>query len=207
MNKLYRNYKLKVAFSKAAPQDACPSAGRLLHCALLPIRAKCGLEAADFVREYVTRFTAAVDPKCVLDNKSNKTSAAAISPSSTSSQGGAVRAARRRLTFCLKVRRRGTFHSSISISVTRLKKQPQKNSQKCSAFFCRNSLFRAGNSFKKTESRIIWRGETGRKKRNRQKRNPDRVYFLSNKIFKFMFSSFYLFKSGVGTFISLCRWK
>ena len=90
MNKLYRNYKLKVAFSKAAPQDACPSAGRLLHCALLPIRAKCGLEAADFVREYVTRFTAAVDPKCVLDNKSNKTSATAISPSSISSKGGAA---------------------------------------------------------------------------------------------------------------------
>ena len=122
MNKLYRNYKLKVAFSKAAPQDAFSSAGRLLHCALLPIRAKCGLEAADFVREYVTRFTAAVDPKCVLDNKATKPALPRLHLHQLL-QKAVLWAARRRLTFCHKVRWRGTFHSSISISVSSQKKQ------------------------------------------------------------------------------------
>ena len=137
MNKLYRNYKLKVAFSKAAPQDACPSAGRLLHCALLPIRAKCGLEAADFVREYVTRFTAAVDPKCVLDNKSNKTSATASSPS----QGGAVSSSSA-ANILPQGKENRDFPCQHSYFSLKSEKATTKNGQKCSAFFCRNPLFR-----------------------------------------------------------------
>lgn len=44
-----------LAFSKAAPQDACPSSNRLLRCSLPPLAEKCGPEAVDFVREYITR--------------------------------------------------------------------------------------------------------------------------------------------------------
>lgn len=63
---IVQDYKLKVSFYKAAPQDADSSAGSPLNCDVQPIRAKCGLEATEFVRD------------------------ATISPSLTSSQGGAV---------------------------------------------------------------------------------------------------------------------
>lgn len=55
-----------LAFSRASPGDACPSAGQLLACSLGPIEAKCGPGAGEFVRDYVGRFVNALEPNCSL---------------------------------------------------------------------------------------------------------------------------------------------
>uniref|UniRef100_A0A183BRV6 DUF19 domain-containing protein n=1 Tax=Globodera pallida TaxID=36090 RepID=A0A183BRV6_GLOPA len=55
-----------VAFSRGAPQDACPSARRLVDCAVPEIGERCGERAAQFVREYVAVFARAVDANCAL---------------------------------------------------------------------------------------------------------------------------------------------
>ncbi|KAI6220373.1 hypothetical protein M3Y99_01611600 [Aphelenchoides fujianensis] len=52
------------AFSKGAPQQACESTNRLLGCALAPISEKCGVNATEFVKEYVRRFATTIDPQC-----------------------------------------------------------------------------------------------------------------------------------------------
>ena len=143
MNKLYRNYKLKVAFSKAAPQDACPSAGRLLHCALLPIRAKCGFERLILCENMLHASQLPWTQNAFSTTKAIKPALPQFHHHQFLHKA-VLWADRQRLTFYHKVRRRGTFHSSISISVSSLKKQTQKNGQKYSAFFCRKN-FRAGN--------------------------------------------------------------
>lgn len=52
------------SFSKGAPNMACNSSNYLLKCALPPVAEKCGMEAADFVKEYVRRFANTIDPQC-----------------------------------------------------------------------------------------------------------------------------------------------